>query len=182
MRTSLFAAALALAATDCSFAAPSLDGKRCPCADGWTCDLGSNTCVRPSEAGVAHDLESTDASVRDASSAPSASDASPGAQQVGQHPGDCSVHADGRLYCANRAGKMFAQPDPASSVVNELRTTYSWFDCWALGAANAKGNRTWYHTFGDTTAASGYVDASAVDTTAAFDADPSAHGFARCGQ
>ncbi|MBK7579821.1 MAG: hypothetical protein IPI67_06390 [Myxococcales bacterium] len=44
--------ALALAAA-CSVDALDLSGKRCPCADGWVCDPGSNTCVAVGSSGGA---------------------------------------------------------------------------------------------------------------------------------
>lgn len=44
------------AASACSVGPLDLTGKQCPCADGWTCDLGTNTCVGgPSDAPVVAD-------------------------------------------------------------------------------------------------------------------------------
>ncbi|WP_394842224.1 C39 family peptidase [Pendulispora brunnea] len=94
---------------------------------------------------------------------------------------DCAVRSDGRLYCNNTGGAtMYASTTTSSSIVDHLRTTYSWFDCWGTGERHAGGNTTWYHTMGDDNGKWGWVPAVNLSTTAAFDADPSAHGLARC--
>jgi hypothetical protein len=93
----------------------------------------------------------------------------------------CTVHSDHKLYCDNRAdAAIYAAPTPASAVVNHLRTTFSWFDCWGTGTLHAGGNTTWYHTLGDDTPSWGWVPAVDLQTTSAFDANPTAGGLQRC--
>jgi hypothetical protein len=95
---------------------------------------------------------------------------------------DCSVHADGKLYCTNRGGAaMHAAPNAGSPVVNTLRSTHSWFDCWGTGERHAGGNTTWYHTLGDDNRNWGWIPGVALLTPDSFDADPSARGLRRCG-
>jgi len=44
------------AASACSIGPLDLTGKQCPCAEGWTCDVGTNTCVGgPADAPVVYD-------------------------------------------------------------------------------------------------------------------------------
>lgn len=94
---------------------------------------------------------------------------------------DCSVHADGRLYCTNTAGAaMRSAPQLAAPIVNRLRTTYSWFTCWGTGEMHAGGNTTWYRTIGDDNASAGWIPAVDLATTKEFDADPSARGLPKC--
>ncbi|WP_394831549.1 C39 family peptidase [Pendulispora rubella] len=94
---------------------------------------------------------------------------------------DCFVRSDGRLHCNNVGGSsMYASTTSSSSVVDHLRTTYSWFDCWGTGERHAGGNTTWYHTQGDDNAKWGWIPAVNLNTTSAFDADPSAQGLQRC--
>jgi hypothetical protein len=94
----------------------------------------------------------------------------------------CAVQADARLHCANAGGAALrAAPRNASPVVNVLRTTNSWFDCWTSGDRHAGGNTTWYHTVGDDNGNAGFVAAMALHTSDAFDANPSAARLARCG-
>ncbi|HVY48067.1 MAG TPA: hypothetical protein VHB21_19400 [Minicystis sp.] len=96
-------------------------------------------------------------------------------------PANCSVHSDGRLHCDNTAGApLRSAPTNSSSVVNHLRTTNSWFTCWKDGDLHAGGNHTWYYTEGDDNTHWGYVPAVDLDTTSAFDANPSAHGLPAC--
>ena len=96
--------------------------------------------------------------------------------------GDCGVHGDGRLYCTNKGGSaMYAAPRASSAMVNHLRSTHSWFECWATGDAHAGGNTTWYRTQGDDNPSHGWVPAVDLSTSMAFDANPSALGLARCG-
>jgi hypothetical protein len=91
------------------------------------------------------------------------------------------VHADGKLYCDDRANTpMHAATNGGSPVVNTLRTAHSWFDCWGTGERHAGGNTTWYHTLGDDNGNWGWVPGVALKTPDAFDANPSAHGLKRC--
>ncbi|WP_394843492.1 DUF1906 domain-containing protein [Pendulispora brunnea] len=95
--------------------------------------------------------------------------------------GDCSVHDDHRLYCGNTSGAaMRATMSGSAAVVNHLQTSPSWFDCWGTGEQHAGGNTTWYHTLGDDTSTWGWLPGVNLNTTSAFDADPSAHGLPRC--
>ncbi|HEY4119804.1 MAG TPA: glycoside hydrolase domain-containing protein [Byssovorax sp.] len=94
----------------------------------------------------------------------------------------CSVHSDGRLYCTDTAGSaMYADPTTSSAVVDHLETTNSWFQCWGTGQLHSGGNTTWYYTQGDDEGAWGWVPAADLDTTSAFDANPTAAGLAACG-
>lgn len=94
----------------------------------------------------------------------------------------CEVRAaDKRLHCENKDDSpLYAAPNPESEVVNTLRTTESWFDCWGTGTLHAGKNTTWYHTVGDDNAVPGWLPASALKTTDALDADPSAKGLPKC--
>lgn len=95
----------------------------------------------------------------------------------------CGVQADARLHCENQGGAALrAAPRNASPVVNVLRTTNSWFDCWTSGDRHAGGNTTWYHTVGDDNASAGFVAAVALHTSDAFDANPSAGRLAKCAE
>ncbi|WP_394842202.1 C39 family peptidase [Pendulispora brunnea] len=94
---------------------------------------------------------------------------------------DCAVRSDGRLYCNNKAGaNMYAARTTSSSIVDHVRTTYSWFDCWGTGERHAGGNTTWYHTQGDDNGNWGWTPAVNLSTTSEFDANPSAYGLNRC--
>jgi hypothetical protein len=92
----------------------------------------------------------------------------------------CVIYTDGKLYCSNAAAPMHASPSAASEVVNNLRTTYSWFDCWGTGERHAGGNNTWYYTVGDDSDSRGWIPGVAVNTPDMFDEDPTAVGFAAC--
>ncbi len=93
----------------------------------------------------------------------------------------CAVQGDAKLHCSNGAGApLRAEPRNGAPVVDALRTTYSWFECWAPGDRHAGGNTTWYRTVGDDRGARGWVAGSDLRTPDAFDADPSARGLARC--
>lgn len=99
---------------------------------------------------------------------------------IGGDP-SCDVHADGKLYCGNtRGAAIHAATTAASAVVDHLESDPSWFDCWSTGELHAGGNTTWYHTQGDDTGAWGWTPAVDLDTTSAFDADPSAQGLPAC--
>ncbi|WP_394826382.1 DUF1906 domain-containing protein [Pendulispora albinea] len=117
-------------------------------------------------------------------STPDSFDANPsahGLRQCGGQSADCSVHGDGKLYCTNTSGAaMHASTNYGSSVVNRLRTGYSWFDCWGTGERHNGGNTTWYHTQGDDNANWGWVPGVDLNTPDSFDADPSARGLRRC--
>ena len=91
----------------------------------------------------------------------------------------CGVQNDGKLHCANDAGAALrSSPANAAPVVNHLRTTESWFDCWTTGDRHAGGNTTWYHTLGDDNGNWGFVAANDLSTTSAFDASPA--GLRKC--
>jgi N-acetyl-anhydromuramyl-L-alanine amidase AmpD len=95
--------------------------------------------------------------------------------------GACGVQSDGKLHCGNTAGAtMYAAANPTSGIVNHLRTTYSWFDCFAFGAPHSGGNSTWYHTVGDDNSNWGYVPAVNLQTSSGFDANPAAGGLRQC--
>ena len=121
-----------------------------------------------------------DALARDASSDVEIRDAKP--PIVTPEAGfDCSVHADAKLYCTNAANAaMYATPHFASAVVNHLRMTYSYFVCWGPGDLHPGGNTTWYRTFGDDNPSEGWLPAVDLNTTDAFDANPTAGGLMRC--
>ncbi|HET9621039.1 MAG TPA: phage tail tip lysozyme [Kofleriaceae bacterium] len=93
----------------------------------------------------------------------------------------CSVHSDSKLYCTNTAGAaMRATPTNNGTIVNHLRTTFSFFECWGTGDLHAGGNHTWYRTIGDDNANRGWIPAVDLNTTSAFDANPSAQGLPHC--
>lgn len=75
---------------------------------------------------------------------------------------------------------MVSNGPRTSSVVNHLRTTESWFDCWSTGQKHAGGNTTWDHTRGDDNAKWGWVPGVDLSTPDTFDANPSAYGFKKC--
>ena len=94
---------------------------------------------------------------------------------------NCNVHTDGKLYCVDVAGAaMHASPTLGSAVVNHLRTTNSYFQCWGTGDRHAGGNTTWYYTIGDDNGNWGWVPAVDLQTNSSFDANPSAAGFPHC--
>ncbi len=94
---------------------------------------------------------------------------------------NCDVHSDGKLYCGNSAdASMYASASSSSGVVNTLRSTNSWFTCWGTGDEHAGGNTTWYYTLGDDNGNWGWVPAVDLDTSSDFDANPAAHGLAKC--
>jgi uncharacterized protein YvpB len=96
-------------------------------------------------------------------------------------PSACDVWSDGRLHCSNTPNTpMHQKPLSSSPVVNTLRSANSYFECWGTGEPHAGGNTTWYFTVGDDNPNQGYVPASVMGTTADFDANPSAHGLAKC--
>src|SRR5262249_27591262 len=131
---------LALGGVQCS-----LDG-----LSGGATDAGADVATNDSSALVdARDPE--EASAGDASDAGAVPDvAEPrdsGSPILPDGGYDCSVHADKLLYCRNTAGAdMHQDPMNASPVINHLRTTYSWFECWGVGELHAGGNTTWYRT------------------------------------
>jgi hypothetical protein len=94
----------------------------------------------------------------------------------------CCIYSDGRLYCANTGdAPIYESAKLSSTIVNHLRTVYSWFDCWGTGDLHAGSNTTWYHTLGDDTPNWGWIPAVDLETPDAFDVDPSAFGLAQCG-
>lgn len=93
----------------------------------------------------------------------------------------CRVYDDGKLHCDNKNGAPIrSAPTNGSGVVDHLRSTNSWFDCWSTGDLHAGGNTTWYHTQGDDHGAFGWVAAADMSTPNDFDADPQSKGLARC--
>jgi hypothetical protein len=95
--------------------------------------------------------------------------------------GDCAVHDDGRLYCGNKLGSpLYSATSANSSVVDHLRNTPSWFDCWSTGDLHAGGNTTWYHTQGDDSGSWGWTPAVNLNTTSSLDANPTAAGLHHC--
>ena len=95
--------------------------------------------------------------------------------------GGCSVGDDKKLLCGNKAGTpMYAAPSFSSEVVNHMRSSHSWFDCWVRGERHPGGNDTWYASVGDDNASRGFIPAAELETTNDFDADPSKHGLPAC--
>jgi hypothetical protein len=156
-------------ASACTIEQLDLSNKRCPCVSGYVCDEARDLCVTSLP-----DAE-VDAAV----------DARP---DVGSDtPPDtsgppCAVKAtDTRMYCTNKVpAKIRATPANAAAIVDELRTSYSWFSCWKVGEKHAGGNTTWYYTLGDSTGKWGYVAAVDLITPAGFNDNPSAHGVVKC--
>lgn len=95
----------------------------------------------------------------------------------------CGV-SGGLLWCGNVGGAAIRDKpsvdQPTSKVVDRLRTTYSWFDCWSEGQLHSGGNYTWYHTQGDDYGKYGWVAAANVYTSSAFDSNPSSRGLRKC--
>ncbi|WP_405021209.1 hypothetical protein OHV05_34215 [Kitasatospora sp. NBC_00070] len=71
-------------------------------------------------------------------------------------------------------------PSSYSETGDVLRSTYSWFACWTTGRLHEGGNTTWYHTQGGDSGMLGYVPAVALDTSSAFDANPTGYGLRHC--
>jgi len=95
--------------------------------------------------------------------------------------GDCSVHGDGRLYCGNvYDAPIYHGPNYAHGAIDFMRTTYSWFDCWAYGVEHEGRNFTWYHTVGDVYGHKGYMPAGFVFTSPKFDDHPDWYGLRHC--
>jgi hypothetical protein len=93
----------------------------------------------------------------------------------------CTVHSDHRLYCKNTPNvAMRATPNLGATIVNHLKTSFSFFECWGTGDRHAGGNTTWYKTIGDTNPSLGWVPAVDLATTSAFDSNPSASGLPHC--
>lgn len=83
---------------------------------------------------------------------------------------------------AGLGAALYASATTGSGVVNHLRTTTSWFDCWTTGQLHGGDNTTWYHTFGDENGSWGYVPAVSLNTEASFDANPGYDGLRKCGE
>jgi hypothetical protein len=80
------AVSVAAAAAACSIGPVDLNGKQCPCADGWTCDTVTNTCVEgPADA-------------------PASADASPGLDGPSDATPDARVDAMPGSTCLGAAG------------------------------------------------------------------------------
>lgn len=97
-------------------------------------------------------------------------------------PGDggCAARGDGRIYCENKPNAPIYSTPGFTRIVDRLKTTTSWFDCWSSGALHGGGNRTWYHTQGDNYGNWGWVPAVEMKTTGEFDADPTSRGLPKC--
>jgi hypothetical protein len=157
----------------CSIGNVDLSNKQCPCVSGYTCDLSRNICVLEG-------TEDTSVVVEDTAPVDSTRPDTPIDTKLPPGP-DCSVHADKKLYCSNKTpANIRATPNNTATIVDTMITNYSWFTCWKAGDAHAGGNTTWYYTLGDKNGKWGYMAASDVETTDAFEKDPSAFGFAKC--
>src|SRR4051812_41210519 len=94
----------------------------------------------------------------------------------------CGVSA-GKLWCSNRVSPIYDKPStnlPPSTQIDTLRSRYSYFLCWSSGQYHQGGNYTWYKTVGDDRSRTGWVPAYKLDTSSAFDSDPSRHGLRAC--
>lgn len=92
----------------------------------------------------------------------------------------CALDDQNRLVCDNTPdADIHAEPNVASPVVDVLRTTNSWFDCWTTGEPWGSGHTVWYHTTGDDFGNSGYVPGSIIIAPSSF--DPAAAGLVECG-
>lgn len=92
----------------------------------------------------------------------------------------CVLDDQNRLVCDNQPdADIHAEPNTASEVVDVLRTTNSWFDCWTTGEPWGGGQTTWYHTTGDDNGNQGYVPGSVIIGPSNF--DPGAAGLVECG-
>lgn len=156
---------LLIAALSCGCSVGELDlsNKRCPCVAGYLCDEARDVCV----------IALPDA-------APDASSDADAKSDSGSKP--CAVRKeDTRLYCTNRVpSNIRSAAKNAATIVDELRTSYSWFSCWTVGERHAGGNTTWYYTLGDRDGKWGYVAAVDLVTPMGFNDDPSAQGVVKC--
>jgi hypothetical protein len=93
----------------------------------------------------------------------------------------CSVLSDRRLHCGNSAdAHLHAEAKSSSPVVDHLRTTESWFDCWKTGELHDGGNSIWYRTVGDDNDKQGWIPSAALNTPDSLDADPYGAGLQVC--
>jgi len=172
--------AFAVASAACTVDGLELAGKQCPCVEGYSCDERQNLCVL----GAFDASISLDGSVEDASDTrPTAADTKVTDAKLDAPPAgpDCSVHADGKLYCTNKSpANIRATPNNTATIVDQLTTDYSWFTCWTTGQLHAGDNTTWYYTLGDNNGKWGYVAANDTNTTSAFDANPTTYGLKKC--
>lgn len=101
---------------------------------------------------------------------------------VGVPGANCSVArgAEYPLTCANTPSPMYGLPVNHGTQVDYLRTSLSYFRCWALGDPHAGGNSTWYYTVGDDNGVAGWVPAVIMQTSDRFDADPTSFGLPHC--
>jgi hypothetical protein len=142
---------VAMTVAGCALPPLNPEPRDCPCVDEFYCRIESRECI-----------------------------------ELGPAPTDglgCVVYTDSKLYCANRTvADMFMQPAASGPVINHLRTAYSWFTCWDEGELHAGGDATWFFTDGDDHGAPyGWLPAADVRTSQAFNSDPAAYGFPRCG-
>lgn len=97
---------------------------------------------------------------------------------------DCSVHADGWLFCRNTLyGFVYPDKSYRQAPIDQLATEYSAFECWGTGELHKGGNTTWYRTYGTSDPNNphlGWVAGVDLKTPDGFDADPTAQGLAPC--
>lgn len=103
-----------------------------------------------------------------------------GSNNGGSSDGACAVGDDKRLHCGNKPAAPIYDSPGFTTIVDRLRTTTSWFDCWSTGELHGGGNKTWYHTVGDDNNRWGWVPAAEMKTTSEFDADPTSRGLPEC--
>ena len=78
--------------------------------------------------------------------------------------------ASGHLYCGNvynasiKQIPAYDQNGVPVKTVDNLHSTFSYFECYTTGQQHSGGNNIWYHTYGDVTHKWGYVAAAAVYT------------------
>lgn len=83
--------------------------------------------------------------------------------------GSCYA-SGGKLYCGNTYdAPIYRLPrsvagDKPEPVIDRLRTTFSYFNCWTEGQWHSGGNNIWYLTVGDVTHSTGYIAARWVYT------------------
>ena len=99
----------------------------------------------------------------------------------------CVIYTDGQLYCSNTAPSvMYDSPNQPRTMINTLRSLYSWFICWGPGEPYALSDgtqsTTWYFTVGDDANGHqrGWLPGAVVAAPKPFHTDPAAFGFHAC--